>query len=337
MIDLKLREELQKFIDSLGIKHFGVTKCRRFEELIQYYELKKANNYFTEFEDDDIENRINPFFYLENGESIISISVPYYREGFEYNKNFSKYTQGLDYHRVVGEYLNSICNFLKEKGYEAKAFCDSNNLPERYIAYLCGYGHIGRNSLFYTKTYGSYVFLGEVITNAKLCQELNKEEYEIKFKEIGEFKNCGKCNNCIKKCPNEVLVIKNYRKCVSNLTQQKHLDDEEINKLNGMIFGCDICQDVCPKNIRKEFSSEDKFNVQDFLNNIDDSTIANMDNKFFKENFKKISCSWRGKNLLKRNVIIKNKNDIDFIKSLNYNNVEYLNNYKNKFLDEKEK
>lgn len=337
MINLKLKHEITKFIESLGIKCFGFTKCRKFDELYDYYESKKLNKFFTEFEEEDIEKRINPFLYMENGETIISIAVPYYREGFSYNENFSKYTQGLDYHHVVGNYLKQICEFLKLNGYEGKSFCDSNNLPERYIAYLCDYGHIGRNSLFYTELYGSYVFLGEVITNAKLCDELKKEDYIRKYNDISNFKHCGKCNNCIRKCPNDVLIEKNFRKCVSNLTQQKHLDDEEINKLNGMIFGCDICQDVCPKNRNREFSFDDKFDVQELFNFIDDFTIANMDNKFFKENFKKVSCSWRGKNLLKRNVIIKNKNDIDFIENLNYLNVEYLNNYKNRILCKKRK
>ena len=139
----------------------------------------------------------------------------------------------------------------------------------------------------------------------------------------------------MKNCPNDVLVEKNFNKCVSNLTQKKVLDSDEINNLNGMIFGCDICQDVCPKNRNVEYSFEERFNTEEFLKNIKDNDIVNMNNKFFKDNFKKLSCSWRGKNLLKRNVIIKNKEDINFIKSLNFDNNEYLNYYKNRFFNKK--
>ena len=185
--------------------------------------------------------------------------------------------------------------------------------------------------MLYTKKYGSYVFLGEIITNANLCDSFSQEYYDNKFKEIGVFEHCGKCRNCMKKCPNDVLVEKNFNKCVSNLTQKKVLDSDEINNLNGMIFGCDICQDVCPKNRNVEYSFEERFNTEEFLKNIKDNDIVNMNNKFFKDNFKKLSCSWRGKNLLKRNVIIKNKEDINFIKSLNFDNNEYLNYYKNSF------
>ncbi len=335
MINLNLKNKLIKFIESLNIFCYGFTECRRFIELKQYFNSKIDKLYLTEFEDKDVEKRINPFFYFEDGKTIISIAVPYFRKDNEYNKCFSKYTQGLDYHYVVNDYLNKICDFIRNFGYECKSFCDTNNLPERYIAYLCGVGHIGRNSLLYTKKYGSYVFLGEIITNANLCDSFSQEYYDNKFKEIGVFEHCGKCRNCMKKCPNDVLVEKNFNKCVSNLTQKKVLDSDEINNLNGMIFGCDICQDVCPKNRNVEYSFEERFNTEEFLKNIKDNDIVNMNNKFFKDNFKKLSCSWRGKNLLKRNVIIKNKEDINFIKSLNFDNNEYLNYYKNRFFNKK--
>lgn len=333
MVDFDLKNKISEFIESLNIFCYGFTECRRFEELIDYLEQKKNENYFTEFEDVDIENRINPFLYFEDGKTIISIAVPYLRENNNYNEEFSKYTNGLDYHYVVKDYLRKISEFIEEQGYTCKIFCDSNNLPERHIAYLCDVGHIGRNSLIYTKKYGSYVFLGEIITNANLCEKLPQEYYDNKFREIKEFKYCGKCSNCINKCPNDVLVEKNFNKCVSNLTQKKKLELDEMENLNGMIFGCDICQDVCPKNRRIDYSFDERFDTLSFLKNITDINIVNMDNKFFKENFKKLSCSWRGKNLLKRNVIIKNRKNIDFIKNLKFENNDYLNKYKNDILN----
>lgn len=336
MVDFNLKNKIIKFIESLNIFCYGFTECRIFEELIDYFKQKRDNNYFTEFEGVNIENRINPFLYFGEGKTIISIAVPYLRENNEYREDFSKYTHGLDYHYVVKDYLNKISDFIGEHGYRCEIFCDSNNLPERYIAYLCGVGHIGRNSLIYTKKYGSYVFLGEIITNANLCENLSQDYYDIKFNEIKEFKNCGKCSNCIKKCPNNVLVEKNFNKCVSNLTQKKKLNFNEMNNLNGMIFGCDVCQDVCPKNKKIDYSFDGRFDTISFLENITDRDIIDMGNKFFKENFKKLSCSWRGKNLLKRNVIIKNKNDIDFIKGLKFENNDYLNQYKNDILGDKE-
>lgn len=329
--------ELIKFIESLNIFDYGFTECRVFEELREYITCKKNSNHLTEFEDKDVENRINPFLSFENGKTIISFAFPYLIEGENYNKYFSKYTQGKDYHYVVSSYLKKICDFIESRGYSSKYFCDTNNLPERYIAYLCGVGHIGKNSLLYTKNYGSYVFLGEIITDCILfdSENSNGEFYIEKFKDMKDFKFCGDCTRCLKSCPNDVLRIKNFNKCVSNLTQKKSLNDDEINNLNGMIFGCDVCQDSCPKNKNIKYSNIEDFKIEKFIEDMDDSVIMSMDNKYFKENFKKISCSWRGKNLLKRNVIIKNKNNIDFIRKLNLGNVEYLNYYKNKMLNEK--
>ena len=334
MVNIELKNKLEEHIKSLNIECYGFTECRKFIELEEYFKYKINNSYLTGFENTDINRRINPFLYYEEGKSIISVAIPYLREGQEYNKFFSKYTQGKDYHYVVLKYLNKIGEFLKEQGYEYKSFCDTNDLPERYISYISGVGHIGRNHLLYTKKYGSYVFLGEIITNAVLCEKLPEEYYINKSKEIPEYKQCGKCSNCIKKCPNQVLQIKNYNKCVSNLTQKKNLNDEEVNKLNGMIFGCDVCQDSCPKNKNVEYSFEEEFNVNTFLNDTSETSMVNMDNKFFKENFKLLACSWRGKNLLRRNFIIKNKLNKEFVENVDSNNSEYLEYYKKLFLEE---
>src|SRR5699024_1671031 len=106
MINLNLKNKLIKFTESLNIFCYGFTECRRFIELKQYFNSKIDKLYLTEFEDKDVEKRINPFFYFEDGKTIISIAVPYFRKDNEYNKCFSKYTQGLDYHYVVNDYLN---------------------------------------------------------------------------------------------------------------------------------------------------------------------------------------------------------------------------------------
>ncbi len=330
MVDIKLKNEIIKHLDDLDIP-YGFTPCRRFKELIPYFKDKFDKNYVTEFEDKDIEKRINPFLYYEEGKSIISIGVPYYRENEPYNNMFSKYTQGDDYHYIVKDYLDSICKILCEFGYEYKSFCDTNNLPERYISYLCGVGHIGRNSLIYTKKYGSYVFLGEIITNAKLIDVKEDGYYQNKFDEISLFKECGICRKCLYKCPNKVLFDKDFKTCVSNLTQQKSLSKEEINGLNSMIFGCDICQDNCPKNKNICYSNEEKFNVHEFIRDINEDQILNMDNKFFKENFKKLSCSWRGKKTLIRNAMIRYKGDKNVLGKLKFGSGD-LNYYRDLFL-----
>ena len=129
----------------------------------------------NEFEETDIEKRINPMWYMERGKTIISIAFPYLWVENNIENGFSKYTKGLDYHRVVKKYLDKICDFIKSKGGEAISFVDSNTLPERYIAYLANIGFIGKNNMIITEKYGSYVFLGEIITDLELANEEIRE------------------------------------------------------------------------------------------------------------------------------------------------------------------
>ena len=102
---------------------------------------------------------------MQEGKTIISIAFPYLHDGVYNSNGFSLYTRGLDYHRVVKSYLDKICEFIEKIGGKAMSFVDSNTLPERYIAYLSGIGFIGKNNMLITKKYGSFVFLGEIITD----------------------------------------------------------------------------------------------------------------------------------------------------------------------------
>ncbi|MEG1870736.1 MAG: DUF1730 domain-containing protein, partial [Peptostreptococcaceae bacterium] len=217
------KESIIRFISELELDAFGFTKCRRFNELEEYFVTRKKNNLFNEFEEQDIEKKINPKLLMEDGETIISIAFPYYyeQEKEEGECSFSIYTKGLDYHKVVGAYLKKICAFIKSLGGEAQGFVDSNPLPERYIASLSGVGFIGKNNTLITEKYGSYVFLGEIITNLKL-QEDEPNNY-----------HCMGCNLCMEKCPTSVIIDDserfNSKLCVSYLTQKKHLADSELS------------------------------------------------------------------------------------------------------------
>ena len=163
-----IKEEIVEFCNSIGIDTIGFIKCRRFNELVEFFEYRKKMKLENEFEEVDIEKRVNPQWYMKEGKTIISIAFPYLWPENNIENGFSKYTKGLDYHKVVKSYLDKICEFIKCKGGSAIPFVDSNTLPERYIAYLAGVGFIGRNNMIITKKYGSYVFLGEIITDLEL-------------------------------------------------------------------------------------------------------------------------------------------------------------------------
>ena len=297
-----LKEQIQDFCKAQGLTTIGFIPCRRFDELRGFYEKRQEAKLQNEFETSEIDERINPRHYMEEAKTIISIAFPYAESiptQAEPN-GFSVYTKRLDYHRVVKQYLVALCDYIESLGGKAMAFVDSNTLPERYIAYLAGLGFIGRNNMLITKTYGSYVFLGEILTDLEIVCEDQRN-----FEEMGSYVECGTCTNCYKACPtcsiNKARINPNI--CLSYLTQKKELTHQEMGLLKGNVFGCDFCQIECPYNKDITSSTLEAFSTLDYMN--DEARIyAEMDNKYFKEKMASTSCGWRGKNVIKRNAII---------------------------------
>lgn len=316
------KQNVKEFIYKLGLSNFGIIECREFKELVPYFEERKEKGLFNEFEEQDINKKINPHIYMKEGKSIISIAFPYLHCKNNKDNGFSLYTKGTDYHKVLKLYLDKICNYINEIGGKAISLVDSNFLPERYIAYLAGVGFIGKNNMIITEKYGSYVFLGEIITDLDIFDDDIRS-----LNEIGLYRECGECINCYKACPTKSInkSRKNSNICTSYLTQKKDLDNKEIKLLGGRIFGCDTCQVVCPYNENIHFSQIEEFKPFDFMISDNTEEILQLSNKSFKESYLKTSCGWRGKNVLKRNALlrvyekdkerIKNlKTDSDYIK-----------------------
>lgn len=321
-----------KYLNTLNIDTYGFMRIREFYELKEPLMDRINKGLINELESKDIDKRINPKNIFEEGKTIISIAFPYfYGYNYENNKDpyFSIYTLGLDYHRVINEYLKKISNFIGELGGKCYVTVDSNDLPERYIASLQGIGFIGQNGCFYTKKYGSYVFLAEIITDL----ELHETNFKVENK-------CSSCGLCIKACPTGALKEKNFNKCMSYITQKKEIDDEYFTKFNGRMFGCDLCQRACPLNKDVSLSSFLEFKPLPFMSLTKESLeeIISMDNNLFKNTFKITSCGFRGKNVLKRNAIInylniyKDKNKLNKLLQ-NSSKSPYINEYTSRLLN----
>lgn len=305
------KEEIIKYCNSIGLDTVGFIRCRVFEELREFYLERKEKGLENEFEESDIEKRINPNVYMEYGKTIISIAFPYHMGDVNVDNGFSIYTKGYDYHRVVNSYLDKICTYINELGGKAIPLVDSNSLPERYIGYLSGLGIIGKNNMLITKKYGSYVFLGEIITDLEIkCEDLGSFEKLLKYEE------CNSCNRCIEGCPTKSIMTgrKNPNICSSYITQKKELSTVDYKLIKNRIFGCDICQDTCPYNKNVEVSRLIEFTPLEFMNTVDVNFYANLNNKEFKEKVAKTSCGWRGKNVIRRNAIIRLYNEGEDIK-----------------------
>lgn len=289
------KASIKDYCISLGLEVVGFSKCRIYSELALYLEKRRESHVQNEFEEKDIARRINPFLYMEDGKTIISIAFPYFHgeeckgqgKGF-----FSKYTLGMDYHRVLPGYLEKICSRIEKLGGKAEYFADSNALPERYIAYEGGIGFIGKNNMLITKKYGSYVFLGEIITNLDM-------EADVPMKN-----GCGSCGLCLGACPTDSLEKKNPNECLSYITQKKELSDEFMKILDGRLFGCDTCQDVCPYNLAADKSPLECFKPYEFMCDPDLEKLIYMNNYEFREEYKKTASGWRGKGIIQRNALI---------------------------------
>lgn len=214
-----------------------------------------------------------------NAKTVITFVFPYKTKETP-PENISRYAAVPDYHKVCGGYLSKICEQLKEHidKHQFEWFIDNSPLPEVYTAALSGLGVIGQNGLLITEKYGSFVFLGEIVTDL---------EIETKDQEV---KHCINCGLCKKVCPKGENTV-----CLSALSQKKgELNDSEIELLKkyGIIWGCDICAEVCPLNKNAEITY-----IKEFL--------EGYRNRFnIGEDIKDRAYEWRGEKTVTRNAKI---------------------------------
>ncbi len=224
----------------------------------------------------------------ENAKTVITLLFPYYlgEESYE-NINVSRYAAVSDYHTVANRYLSVICEKLKEKYPENQFvfFADNSPVPEVFVAAKSGLGMMGKNGLFINEKYGSWVFIGEIITDLHIPAE------DI------EIKSCPDCGKCKEACPTGVLKEEKFNpdKCLSHITQKKGEIPEEYKKMMknlGCAWGCDECQKSCPFNKRAE-----KTTIKEFVENF--NPVVTKDTPIEGRAFE-----WRGEKVIKRNIEI---------------------------------
>ena len=174
-------------------------------------------------------------------------------------------------------------------GYTFYGFCDHSPINEKLAAAKCGLGVIGRNSLFIDEVYGSFVFLGSILTNS------------INNTNVSKIKNCLNCGKCATACPNNAINEHGIdrTKCLSAISQKKNKtdDEKELLKTNNIVWGCDICQNVCPHNIYAKISPIPYFET---------TRIAFIDKYFIEdvsdEEFNKYAFSYKGRKIVLDNI-----------------------------------
>lgn len=301
-----LKRELIEYAKSIGVDKIGFTTASPFNELKNRLKRQQELGYQSGFEEKDIDKRTEPMKLLPEAESIIAIALAYPskmenppagKKG-ERRGIFARASWGLDYHVAVRERLEKIEAWLKERVPDVvvKSMVDTGELVDRAVAERAGIGWSGKNCSIITQEFGSYVYLGEMITNIPFAPDTPIEN------------ECGDCILCLDVCPTGALVDAgqlNAKRCIAFLTQTKDFVPEEFRaKIGNRVYGCDSCQTVCPKNkgkinwIHEEFMPDPE-QAKPLL-----EPLLKLSNKEFKVKFGAVAGSWRGKKPIQRNAIL---------------------------------
>ena len=300
---MNLKEKIIQLSKELGISKIGFTTADDFAYLEKSLRAGVEEGRTTGFEHKNIEERLNSKLSLASARTIISIAVAYPRRlpqqpqktAFRRGK-ITPNSWGLDYHYILQDKLERLARGIEEltADFEYKGMVDTGALVDTAVARRAGIGFIGKNGLVISKEFGSYMFLGELITNLEL-----EPDQPVDY-------DCGDCNRCVEACPTSCLLgdsTMDARRCLSFQTQDKGMMDLEFRKkIKTVIYGCDICQICCPYN--KGIDSPPVVDIDPDLAQPELIPFLDLTNGQFKEKFGLIAGSWRGKNILQRNAII---------------------------------
>lgn len=298
---------ISNYARTLGIDRLGFLKAGPFflenKESLARYNHAKKENYLSTF----VSQRDYSIFTEYKTVLLALVAYPNplfdgpasFRQKEGYKKGYlSASSWGQDYHKVLRDKLEKLAEFLLEetqlKDYQIRV--DQASFSEREMALRAGLGWIGKNSLLINDQLGSFVFIGQLFLNI-----------DIDFPKALPFKDlCGDCNLCVKACPvqaidgQERLVDTNL--CLSEQSQRKKMNPAIENKFakNKYLYGCDICQLVCPWNQKKrKFSEEFTGREAEIIINLEE--LLEESNRTFKNKYGHMAGSWRGKNIWQRN------------------------------------
>lgn len=242
----------------LGFLSCGISKSGFLEEEAPRLErwLKENRQGQMSYMENHFDKRLNPNLLVDDAKSVISLLLNYFPSEQQVDATYkiSKYAYGQDYHYVIKEKLKELLYFIREQIGEVsgRAFVDSAPVMDKAWAAKSGLGWLGKNGNLLTKNVGSFYFIAELIIDLEL-------EYDYATTD-----HCGTCTACIDACPTSAIVspyVVDGSKCISYFTIElkEHIPNEMKGKFDDWIFGCDVCQDVCPWNRFSKPHSEPLF------------------------------------------------------------------------------
>ena len=286
----------------LGFLSCGISKARFLDEEAARLEswLKNNMNGQMKYMENNFTKRLDPGLLVDGAKSVISLLFNYYTNEKQKRSDapkISKYAYGRDYHIVIKDKLNQLIKFIHKNigQVNGRAFVDSAPVMERSWARLSGLGWIGKNTMLITKNSGSFVFTGELLLDIELNYDTPINDY------------CGTCSRCIDACPTNAIVepyIVDASKCISYFTIElkNEVPSEMKQKFSNRMFGCDICQDVCPWNNKAIPHTEPAFNPHPDLLKMTKNDWNEITEEVFEKIFKNSAVKRINFNQFKRNL-----------------------------------
>ncbi len=282
-----LTQELKAKARELGFDGIGISKAQEipgFQKMLEQW-LQSGYNGSMDYMRRNSEKRCDPTLLVEGARSVISLITSYYPEQTapEEHPQVAKYAYGTDYHFVLKDRMQLLWDFLESRypDLAGRMFVDSAPVADKLWAVQGGLGWLGKNSCLINRELGSFVFISELLVNVPLDYD---EPYASNF--------CGGCTKCIDACPTKAIVqpgVIDATRCISYQTIENKTDSipESIAaNMQNRLFGCDICQDVCPWNKKAKITEIQEFAPHPEFFHLDAAAWQEMDGHRFGEIFK---------------------------------------------------
>lgn len=302
----QLKKDIISFSQSIGIDKIGFTTADPFTELKKRLIRHRELGYESGFEEPDIDKRVTPKKIMPEAESIIAICLAYpsklqdapQSKKEAYRGILCRASWGLDYHHILRSKLKQLEEYIRSRVPSAvlQSMVDTGELSDRAVAERAGIGWSAKNTSIITPEFGSFVYLGEMLTSIPFPPDQPITE------------SCGTCTKCIDACPTNAIVQGgqlNSNRCIAFLTQVKDFVPLEYrDKIGNRLYGCDTCQTVCPENRKKNFTHHQEMEPDPEVVKPLLKPILSLSNREFKEKFGSTSSAWRGKKPIQRNAVI---------------------------------
>lgn len=308
MSALPVKQSIIQKAKELGFFHIGFSKATFLEEEAPRLEQWLSNNYQGKmsYMENHFDKRLDPRLLVDDAKTVISLLFNYYTDQKQTDQEapkISTYAYGEDYHHVIKDKLKELMAFMQDEIGEVhgRGFVDSAPVMDKAWAKKAGLGWIGKNANLITRQQGSFFFIADLIVDIEIEADGPITDY------------CGTCTRCIDACPTEAIVqpyVVDGSKCISYLTIE--LKDELVpkefsGKMDNWMFGCDICQDVCPWNRFSVLHNEERFLPTPTLLDLSKDDWQNLQEEGFQILFQRSAVKRTKFKGLKRNITFLNR------------------------------